>query len=215
MMNMSGTTDRVGDMGERVFLFVDGSNLFGSIREMSRKLGTRIGIDYERFFRFLAGSRRLLRVYFYTSLPPQESNPEAYKQQVDFIYAVRQRANERGVNLKIRQAFRQPRSYGFIEKGTDVKLAADLLSLAFHDAFDIAVLVSGDSDFVEVVEEVQRLGKIVENAVFRANSSEALRDTCDRYIYLDDHLEEFQLERGREAPAPTSEQEDIVPAEQV
>jgi uncharacterized LabA/DUF88 family protein len=181
---------------------------------MSRKMGTRIGINYERFFRFLAGNRRLMRVYFYTSLPPQESNPEAYKQQVDFIYAVRQRANENALNLKVRQAFRQPRGYGFIEKGTDVKLATDLLSLAFHGAFDIAVLVSGDSDFVEVVEEVQRLGRIVENAVFRANSSESLRESCDRFTYLDDYLEEFQLERGREAPPPpVPEPEEAIPSE--
>lgn len=208
----SDGADRVEPMRERVVLFVDGSNLFGSIREMSRKTGTRVGIDYERFFRFLAGNRPLVRVYFYTSLPPQESQPDAYKQQIDFIYAVRLRANENGINLKVRQAFRQPRSYGFIEKGTDVKLATDLLSLAFHNAFDIAVLVSGDSDFVEVVEEVQRLGKIVENAVFRANSSETLRDTCDRFIYLDDYLDEFQMDRGREVP-PIQEPEEIVPAE--
>lgn len=201
-------------MGDRVVLFVDGSNLFGSIRDISRKTGMRVGIDYERFFRFLVANRRLVRVYFYTSLPPSESQPEAYKQQVDFIYAVRQRANENGLNLKVRQSFRQPRAYGFIEKGTDVKLATDLLSLAFHNAFDIAVLVSGDSDFVEVVEEVQRLGKIVENAVFRANSSDVLRDACDRFIFLDDHLEEFQLERERE-PSSVQEPEEIISSDSV
>jgi len=184
---------------ERVILFVDGSNLYGSIRELTKRMGVRIGINYEKFFHFLAGGRKLARVYYYHSLPQEESNPEVFKQQVDFMYAVRARANENGINLKVRQAFQQPRGLGFVEKGTDVKLATDLLSLAFHDAYDVAVLVSGDSDYVEVVEEVQRLGKIVENAVFRANSSNALRDACDRYLYLDDYLEQFQLERE---PAP-------------
>ena len=36
-----------------------------------------------------------------------------------------------------------------------------MLSHAFRDNYEVAVLVAGDGDYVPVVQEVQRLGKIV------------------------------------------------------
>jgi hypothetical protein len=46
-------------------------------------------------------------------------------------------------------------------KGVDIALTKDMLSHAFRDNYEIAVLVAGDGDYVPVVEEVQRLGKLV------------------------------------------------------
>ena len=40
-------------------------------------------------------------------------------------------------------------------------LTKDMLSHAFRDNYEVAVLVAGDGDYVPVVQEVQRLGKIV------------------------------------------------------
>ena len=42
-----------------------------------------------------------------------------------------------------------------IEKGVDVSLVSDLLCLAFEDAYDTAILVSGDADFVNPIEKVK------------------------------------------------------------
>jgi len=55
--------------------------------------------------------------------------------------------------------FKQARSRG--AKGVDIALATDLLSNAHRNNFDVAILASGDGDFLPVVEEVQRLGKAV------------------------------------------------------
>jgi uncharacterized LabA/DUF88 family protein len=46
-------------------------------------------------------------------------------------------------------------------KGVDISLATDMLSNAHRNNFDVAILASGDGDFLPVVEEVQRLGKAV------------------------------------------------------
>jgi NYN domain len=46
-------------------------------------------------------------------------------------------------------------------KGVDISLATDMLSNAHRDNFDVAILASGDEDFLPVVEEVQRLDKAV------------------------------------------------------
>jgi len=52
-------------------------------------------------------------------------------------------------------------------KGVDITLTKDVLSHAFLDNYDIAVLVAGDGDYVPLVDEVKRLGKQVCVAFFR------------------------------------------------
>jgi hypothetical protein len=46
-------------------------------------------------------------------------------------------------------------------KGVDIALCKDMLSHAFQDHYDLAVLVAGDGDYVPLVEQVKRLGKLV------------------------------------------------------
>jgi hypothetical protein len=41
------------------------------------------------------------------------------------------------------------------EKGVDVKIATDMVSLAYRDLYDAAILVSGDSDLAPAVQEIR------------------------------------------------------------
>jgi uncharacterized LabA/DUF88 family protein len=50
---------------------------------------------------------------------------------------------------------------GTEEKGVDVRIATDMIMLAWVDSYDIAVLVSSDSDFVPVASFLQTKGKKV------------------------------------------------------
>lgn len=78
---------------------------------------------------------------------------------------------------------------GFFEfsvKGDDIYLATDMLSFAYENKFDTAVLVSGDGDFVPAIKKVQKLGKKVENAYFSVSRSTFLRKVCDSSILLDE-----------------------------
>ncbi len=47
------------------------------------------------------------------------------------------------------------------EKGSDVNLATELLVDAFSDAYDVAVIVTNDSDLAAPVPAVCKLGKAV------------------------------------------------------
>lgn len=69
-------------------------------------------------------------------------------------------------------------------KGDDIHLAVDMISLAYENAFDTAVLISGDGDFVPVIQKVQKLGKIVENVNFPVSSSDHLRKVCNKSTAL-------------------------------
>ena len=52
-------------------------------------------------------------------------------------------------------------TYTTEEKGTDINVAVNMLSKAYTNAYDIAILVSGDTDYVPVVQQLHNIGKIV------------------------------------------------------
>lgn len=81
------------------------------------------------------------------------------------------------------------------QKGVDVNIAADMVDLAYKNAFDSAILVSGDSDFVPAIQYVKSLGKIVGVASFRNRVSEEqeIMKIADVRIYLDEFLNEKDL----------------------
>jgi len=58
------------------------------------------------------------------------------------------------------------------EKAVDVKLATDMIMLS--DIYDIAIIVSGDQDYVPAVEELKDCGKRVVNVAFRNRGGQLL-----------------------------------------
>src|SRR5204863_492692 len=84
------------------------------------------------------------------------------------------------------------------EKRVDTRLVADLIHYAAHGAYDAAVLISGDDDFVPAVEAVNALGKQVWVATWSAEElSTDLRVRCFGQIRLSDGIAAFRVERPR------------------
>jgi len=77
-----------------------------------------------------------------------------------------------------------------LEKAVDVKLATDLIVL--RDIYDIAVIVSGDQDYVPAVQVVKDSGKIVVNVVFRTRGGKLLPGGARRLNQLTDNCVEIQ-----------------------
>lgn len=69
-------------------------------------------------------------------------------------------------------------------KGVDISLTKDMLAHAFLDNYDLALLVSGDGDYVPLVSEVMRRGKMVSVAAFESGLNPALRLAADHFIDL-------------------------------
>lgn len=64
-----------------------------------------------------------------------------------------------------------------VDKGTDINIAVEILSHAFNNSFDLAVLASRDADFVSVVKVVKHLGKNIEAVLFENAQHNALELT--------------------------------------
>jgi uncharacterized LabA/DUF88 family protein len=151
-------------------VFVDGSNLFHRLREC----GWRTEVDIESFAARLAGARELGDVFYY-NVPPPRPNPRQ-----DQYYARIENSQKVTFRLGYLQRRLVAGSTEYEEKGVDIALAVDMLTGAFEDKYDTAILVSSDGDFKPVVEAVQHLAKRVEYIYFRnARFSNALDQACD------------------------------------
>ena len=71
------------------------------------------------------------------------------------------------------------------EKTIDSLIVTDLLSLAWEEAFDVALLLSSDRDFTPAVEKLQTKNKKVINATWKGHGHELAR-ICWASFELDD-----------------------------
>lgn len=74
------------------------------------------------------------------------------------------------------------------EKGTDINISVHMLSKAYTNAYDIAVLVSGDSDYVPVVNQLHNLGKIVILATLPHQNINKYKGIYDQHIVISDEI---------------------------
>jgi len=79
---------------------------------------------------------------------------------------------------------------GTEEKGVDTKIVTDMISLAWIDAYDVAVLVSADRDFVPVAEFLHTRGLKVIHGAFPPKGAE-LSKKCWASIDIPKIRDEF------------------------
>lgn len=79
-----------------------------------------------------------------------------------------------------------PSSYNIIEKGTDINLAVHVLTKAFHNAFDTAIIMSADTDYLPIFETLNMMGKSVVIAVVDGQNIGKFKELSDAQIFLDD-----------------------------
>ncbi len=86
-------------------------------------------------------------------------------------------------------------SQGVFQKGVDVQLAVDLISNAYLNNYDVAVLFSGDIDLYESIKLVKTLGKQIIIFSHRSLMADGMISICDFYKDLcrleDGQLNEF------------------------
>lgn len=83
-------------------------------------------------------------------------------------------------------------------KGVDIQLTVDILTHAYQDNCDTIYLMSGDGDYVPVLEEVQRLGKQVFISAFSSGLNPKLRLMADSF----QHLDAYYLQEAMEGRTP-------------
>lgn len=160
---------------KRVAVFIDGSNLYHTWLSFWGMRGWT-SANSLRSWR----SATSYRTYYYNAQLNQQADPEAYRAQQRFLSSLRALPF-----FELRLGVLKPRGNTWVEKGIDVKVAVDMIGMAYKNQYDVALLVSGDGDYVDCVRAVKDAGRHVVNAYFVSSQSLALRDACDNWICMD------------------------------
>ena len=161
---------------ERVAIFVDGANLYHSIKTYYRGV-----LDYGRLLSAALDGRKLLRATFYIVEKPEPEGSGARS----FVYNLNRFGYKvRSKPLVVHESYSPDGEKSISHKGDwDIGIIVDMMRLADHA--DTYILISGDGDYVEAVEYLQsEKGIRVEVISAVQCTSQYLLDVCDVHTDL-------------------------------
>jgi len=170
-------------MDDRIAIFIDGSNFYHILKEMYGSSKTLMKFDFDRFSEYLVSGRKKIRVYYYTAPLDRKKDEIIYRKQQKFFEKLKKISNFKLILCRM-QKVKIDGKIDYQVKEDDIHLAVDMVKLAYNNAYDTAILVSTDGDFVPAIKAVQEIGKNVENIGFKIKFSYHLKQECDAFKQL-------------------------------
>jgi len=150
----------------RTSVYIDGFNLyFGALKNTPYRW-----LDVGRFCELMLPRNDIHAIKYFTALvTPRPEDPQQPIRQQTYLRALRTLPNlsiilghflSHAVMMPLAKQDRGRTEYVHVikteEKGSDVNLAVHMLNDAYQDKYDVAVVVSNDSDLVEAIRIVTR-----------------------------------------------------------
>ncbi len=162
-------------IGQRVGVLIDVQNMYYSARNLYNSR-----VNFGAILKLAVSQRNLIRAFAYVvRTKTGEEKP--------FFEAL----SKLGIETRIRdlQEF-----YGGQKKADwDVGIVIDAIRMA--PSVDALVLVSGDGDFISLVEYLKNQGKRVEVLAFGRSTSSHLTEIADEFIDLEAESEKYLLKK--------------------
>lgn len=160
---------------QRIAVFIDVQNMYYSARNLYRAK-----VNFSEILKTAVGGRRLVRAFGYVvRTKTGEEKP--------FFEAL----TKLGIETRVRdlQEF-----YGGLKKADwDVGIVIDAVRTA--PSVDVISLVSGDGDFVALVEYLKNQGKRVEVIAFGRSASSRLKEVADEFMDLEEGTDKYLLKK--------------------
>ena len=149
---------------QRVGIFIDVQNMFYAAKHL---YGSKL--NFARLLDYIAKGRPLTRAIAYIVKTPDID-------QSNFITMLR----SNGYEVRVKELKQRPD--GTAKGDWDMGLALD--ALAMSDRLDVVAIVSGDGDFVELVNHLKARGVRVEVYSFPYSTAEELRHSATDYFQM-------------------------------
>ncbi|MEX0869846.1 MAG: NYN domain-containing protein [Candidatus Spechtbacterales bacterium] len=161
---------------QRVAVLIDVQNFYHSAKNLYQKR-----VDFKEILKTAVGERQLIRTFAY--VVSTEGGEEK------MFFEVLQKM---GIEIRVKEL---QIYYGGLKKADwDVGLAIDAVRLS--NSVDVIVIMSGDGDFVPLVEYLINNGTQVEVMAFGKSASTKLRESADAFIDLSENPDKFLLKKG-------------------
>jgi uncharacterized LabA/DUF88 family protein len=185
----SGRNDMIKRPEQRVVVLIDTQNMYHSAKHL---YGAHL--NFGKLVETLVAGRRIIRAIAYvaTSKTGEEKG---------FFGAL----TAAGIEVKSKDVIEF--ASGERKADWDVGMAID--AVRFSDRVDVVILVTGDGDFVPLVEYLKGKGAAVEVAAFGESTSKLLRDASDDYFDISDHPAELLIAAGGRAIRTRKTKEEI------
>lgn len=179
---------------KKAFVFIDGGNFYFKLKGLKTKLNKNyslLNFNFRNFAEWLAKPNELIEIHYYLGAINQQNNNEKSQK----MYADQQRLfmklQNQNINVILGQLIQHP-DKTYHEKGVDVRLAVEMIRYARQGKYDIAYLISSDTDLVPAVEEVQSIGKKVHYIGISKGQSFGLSKTADEVrLIRPEEIEQF------------------------
>ncbi len=167
---------------QRVAVYIDGSNFYKYLKDKEIDFPKDLKFDYSEFVKFLVGGHQCVSKRYYVGIARDFDNTKRSKQivrgQQKFLSHIK---NEGFIIKPGRIMYDKGR---IREKGTDVKIAVDLVVGAVDNVYDTAILVSSDTDLIPAIRYIKHKGKKLEYVGFSYNPSLGMQKYADLSVLI-------------------------------
>lgn len=164
----------LGTENQRVGVFIDAQNMYHSAKNLYHAK-----VNFKKIVEVAVGDRRLLRAFIYV-IRTETGEEKAFFEALE----------KSGFEIKEKDLQIFPG--GMKKADWDVGMAIDAVILS--DKIDVAVLVTGDGDFVPLVEYLGiSQGLKVEVVSFGRSTSAKLKEAADRFFDLESDPKKFLI----------------------
>jgi uncharacterized LabA/DUF88 family protein len=161
---------------EKAILFMDARNIIKGQESFNNGSEWKSDFGYKEMIDFFNEQYQIIRGYYYDGAPHKSQMSDDRKK---FYRLMRQW----GYTLRLKEIDFSKKNPS--QKGVDIYLTTDMISLAYENAYDVAILASGDGDYVALIDLVKSKGKKVWVTSFGCCISEKLRECADKVLLIE------------------------------
>lgn len=177
---------------EKVAIYIDGSNFYGYLKDKEINFPKGAKFNFKQFVDFLISDKRqLVSKRYYTGVFRNFDGSDKSKSLVSGQQKFFSNLENDGFTIKRGRIMPVDKVYK--EKGTDVKIAVDLIVGAVDDLYDTAILVSSDTDLIPAISYIKYKKKKIEYVGFAHAPSLGMQKYADlSRLLLPDDIEKFK-----------------------
>jgi len=160
---------------QRVEVLIDAQNLYHSAKHLYKAK-----VNFQEVLKQAVAGRKFIRAFCYV-VRTKTGEEQPFFEALEKL----------GIETRVRDL---QEWYGGAKKADwDVGIVIDAIRTS--PGLDVIVLVSGDGDFISLVEYLKNQGKRVEVMAFGRTTSSKLKEVADEFIDMDKQIDKFLLKK--------------------